>query len=46
MRCSKYVTGSNACQTKWRTVRGSGLYKYMGSKWQLKEDVKGMWCAE
>ena len=48
MSCSRYGNErQNACDTKQRTVRGSGLFQVPGGrKWQPMEDVKGMWYKE
>ena len=40
MGCSRYGNGFNACDTKRFSVHA------WGRKWQLKEDVKGMWYTE
>ena len=41
---------SNACDTKLRTVRESGLFLVLGvtsaAKWQLMKVVKGKWYTE
>ena len=47
MRCSRHGNGANACDTELRTVvRKWIVLSTYGRKWQLMEDVKGMWYTE
>ena len=43
MRSSRY---GNACDTKCKPLEEVDCLKYLGRKWQLMGDVKGMWCTE
>ena len=47
MRCSRYGNGGRMPEIlNGEPLEELDCFKYLGSKWQQMEVVKGMWCSE
>ena len=46
MRCSRYGNGDRMHVINGELLEEVDCFKYLGRKWQLMEDVKGMWYTE